>query len=135
VRLLLDINVVLDVALNRAPFVQDSAKLLNEIQLGHAEGFVAAHTITTVFYVMAKNQGASNASAVISQLLRIVDVVPADRADLVTALSLGWRDFEDAVQAVSALKVSADYIVTRDLHDFRGAVTPVHLPSHVLTLL
>jgi hypothetical protein len=68
-------------------------------------------------------------------MLRIVDVVPADRADMVAAISLGWNDFEDAVQAVSALKISADYIVTRDLHDFGKAATPAHSPSHVLGLL
>jgi hypothetical protein len=38
VKLLLDINVILDVALNRAPFAEDSAKLLNAVQLGRAEG-------------------------------------------------------------------------------------------------
>lgn len=134
-KLLLDINVILDVALNRAPFAEDSAKLLNAVQLGRAEGFVAAHTITTTFYVIAKNQGVSNAGAAISRMLRIVDVVPADRADMVAAISLGWDDFEDAVQAVSALKISADYIVTRDLHDFGKATTPAHSPSHVLALL
>jgi predicted nucleic acid-binding protein len=56
VKLFLDINVVLDVALNRAPFVQDSARLLSAIDQGSAEGFVATHTITTAFYVIAKNQ-------------------------------------------------------------------------------
>jgi len=48
---------------------------------------------------------------------------------------MGWKDFEDAVQAVCASKVGADYIVTRDLHDFRGASVPVRTPAQVLTLL
>lgn len=134
-RLLLDINVLLDVALKRAPFAHDSAQQLNAVVLGQAEGFVASHTLTTAFYVIAKNQGVLNATAVVAQMLRILDVVPADRVDLSQAVSLGWRDFEDAVQAVSALKIGADYIVTRDLHDFRAASTPAHPPSHVLTLL
>lgn len=134
-RLLLDTNVILDVALKRAPFVQDSATLLNEITLGRAEGFVAAHTITTAFYVIAKNQGVLNATATISQILRLVDVVPADRADLSLAISFAWRDFEDAVQAVCASKIGADYIVTRDVHDFQRATIPVRTPTHVLTLL
>jgi predicted nucleic acid-binding protein len=135
VRLLLDINVVLDVALNRAPFVQDSALLLNAVDQGRAEGFVAAHTITTAFYVTAKIQGVQVATAAISRLLEIVDVVPADRADLLRALSLGWRDFEDAVQAVSAEKIEADAIVTRDPKDFQGATITVRSPAQVLALL
>ncbi len=134
-RLLLDINVVLDVALKRMPFLTDSAKLLTVVDQGSAEGFVATHTITTAHYVIAKNQGVLNATAAISQILRIVDVVPADRADLVQAIAMSWKDFEDAVQAVCALKVGADYIVTRDQHDFRGAAVAVRTPAQVLALL
>lgn len=134
-RLLLDINVVLDVALNRAPFVQDSALLLNAVDQGRAEGFVAAHTITTAFYVTAKLQGVQVAMGAISQLLGIVDVVPADRGDLLRAISLGWRDFEDAVQAVSAENIAADAIVTRDPKDFQGATITVRSPAEVLALL
>jgi predicted nucleic acid-binding protein len=135
VRLLLDINVVLDVALNRVPFVLDSARVLTAVDQKRAEGFVAAHTITTAFYVIAKNQGVPSATAAVSQILGIVDVVPADRADLMQALSMGWRDFEDAVQAVCAAKIGADYIITRDLHDFQGAPVPVQTPAQVMTLL
>jgi len=72
VRLLLDINVVLDVALKRMPFVADSATLLTAVDQGDAVGFVATHTITTSHYVIAKNQGVLSATAAVSQLLRIV---------------------------------------------------------------
>lgn len=133
--LFLDINVVLDVALNRAPFVQDSARVLTAIDQGRAKGFVATHTITTAFYVIAKNQGAPSATAAISHLLGIVDVVPVDRADLLDAIALGWRDFEDAVQGVCASKIGADYIVTRDVNDFRQASVPVQTPTQVLAVI
>ncbi|HST58836.1 MAG TPA: PIN domain-containing protein [Longimicrobium sp.] len=134
-KLLLDVNVVLDVALNRMPFVVDAARVLTGIDRGRAQGYVAAHTVTTVFYVVAKNQGYQGAVAAVAELLRILDVVPAERADLSQALSLGWRDFEDAVQSVSATKAGADYIVTRDLKDFRDSVVPVCEPAFVLPLL
>ncbi|HYW14124.1 MAG TPA: PIN domain-containing protein [Longimicrobium sp.] len=68
-------------------------------------------------------------------LLRILDVVPAERADLSHALSLGWRDFEDAVQTVSASKAGADCIVTRDLKDFRASPVPARDPAFILPLL
>jgi predicted nucleic acid-binding protein len=105
VRLLIDANVVLDVALRRVPFVADSARLLTAVNQGRAEGFVASHTVTTAFYVIAKNQGVASATAAIAQLLQLVGVVPADRSDFLQAISLGWRDFEDAVQSVSAAKI------------------------------
>jgi predicted nucleic acid-binding protein len=120
---------------NRAPFVQDSALVLTAVDEGRAEGLVAAHTITTAYYVTAKIRDVQVATAAISKLLGIVDVIAADRADLLRAISLGWRDFEDAVQAVSAEKIAADAIVTRDPKDFQGATTTVRSPAEVLALL
>jgi hypothetical protein len=51
------------------------------------------------------------------------------------ALSLGWREFEDAVQSVSATKAGADYIVSRDPKDFRDSTIPVRDPAFILPLL
>lgn len=36
------------------------------------------------------------------------------------ALTLPMRDYEDAIQAACALKIGADYIVTRNVKDFEG---------------
>lgn len=37
------------------------------------------------------------------------------------ALALGFPDFEDALQTACAIKVNADWIVTRNVRDFRNA--------------
>jgi predicted nucleic acid-binding protein len=50
-------------------------------------------------------------------------------------MALGWNDFEDAVQAVCATKAGADFIVTRDLQDFRASTVPAHEPAYILSLL
>lgn len=133
--LLIDINVILDVALERAPFAKDAARLLVSVDRGRAKGYVATHTVTTLFYVVAKNRGADAATRVVSNMLRVLDVVPADRADLRDAISLGWKDFEDAVQAVCASKINADFIVTRDLSDFKKSQVPAVDPAGALARL
>jgi predicted nucleic acid-binding protein len=45
------------------------------------------------------------------------------------------REIEDAVQAASALKIGADYLVTRNEKDFRSAPVPTAAPATVLALL
>jgi predicted nucleic acid-binding protein len=135
VKLLLDINVVLDVMLNRQPWAAEAARLLAAVERGVAAGYVAGHTITTAHYVVAKTHGQAAAASAVSDLLRIVDVVAVDRTDFLHALSLGWKDFEDAVQAGSALKIGADFIVTRNEKDFAGAPIPPTRPGAVLSLL
>lgn len=133
--LLLDINIVLDVILQRQPWALEAAQLLAAIERGKATGYVAGHTITTAHYVTAKAQDRSIAGTAISDLLRIVDVAPVERADFHQALALGWTDFEDAVQAVCALKIGADYIVTRNEEDFQGIRIPARPAGVILAML
>ncbi|MBX6362470.1 MAG: PIN domain-containing protein [Gemmatimonadetes bacterium] len=133
-RLLLDVNIVLDVALEREPWFGEAAVLLSEIERGHATGFIAAHTVTTYHYIVGK-QARSKAVEATADLLRIMEVVPAEKADFLEALALNLPDFEDAVQAVAALKVGADYLVTRNADDFRGAAIPLRTAGEILAIL
>ena len=48
------------------------------------------------------------------------------------ALSLGWPDFEDAVQAAAASKVKATHLVTRNPRDFKTLPIEVLTPEELL---
>ncbi|WP_420127803.1 PIN domain-containing protein [Longimicrobium sp.] len=132
---LLDANILLDFLQRRPGFVKPAAALFAAIEKKRATGYVAGHTITTIYYILRRSEGAAAAVSAVSNLLEVLEVVPVQRKDFVRALALGWRDFEDAVQAVCADKVGADYLVTRNLDDFRDSPVPAHAPSHVLRLL
>lgn len=134
-RLLLDINVLLDVILGRQPWAADAALLLSAIERRVAEGYVASHTITTIYYVVAKARDRRVAAVAVTDLLRIVRVVPMESADFSQALVLGLGGFEDAAQASAGLKIGADYVVTRDEKHFRGGPLPPRTPGEVLALL
>jgi predicted nucleic acid-binding protein len=139
-KLLVDINVVLDVILEREEFLQDSGELLTAIDEDvaglSASGFIAGHTVTTIHYITTKQKSRREADAAVSDLLRIVRVVPVELIDFAQALALDLRDFEDAVQAAAALKVGADYLVTRNPRDFAGVPgLEVRTPAQVLALL
>ena len=56
-KVLLDTNVVLDVLANREPFVADSAAVLSLVEDRKAEGFVAAHSVTTLYYLLRREVG------------------------------------------------------------------------------
>ena len=132
-RLLLDINVVLDVILEREPWVAEGALLFSAIQEGHAEGYLAGHTIPTIHYIVRENRkDRSVADSAVGKLLRIFTVVAAENADLQQALALGFSDFEDAVQVACAVKANADRIVTRNAKDFRKSPIACESPGAVL---
>ena len=65
-KLLIDINVLLDMFLQREPWGGDAAKLLSAIEAGRGTAYVAGHTITTAYYVVARAKGKPFAAAMVS---------------------------------------------------------------------
>lgn len=134
-KVLVDIDVILDVLLQRDPWASESAQLLAAAERADMAGFVAGHTVTTVYYLTRKARGREAADQAVIDLLRIAEVVPVEATDFHQALTLGFRDFEDAVQAACALKISADYVATRNIADFRRLSIPSQAPGAILALL
>ncbi|MBI4538880.1 MAG: PIN domain-containing protein [Gemmatimonadetes bacterium] len=119
----------------REPWVRDSAAVLSLIEASDAEGFVAAHTLTTLDCLLAKYLSPKKAASTLVSLLNLVRATSVDHETLLKAFSLGWTDFEDAVQAVCALQIGADFLVTRDAKAFSGLWIPVVSPSELLSIL
>lgn len=133
--LLVDTNVVLDVILDREPWATDAVRLLDTIERGGAKGFVAAHAVTTVHYVVARATDRATANSAVADLLEVLTVVETGAAEFHRALAMGLGDFEDAVQAAACFTAGADYLVTRNARDFKGAPVSTRTPGEVLALL
>lgn len=132
---LLDTDVVLDLLLEREGFVEAAAALFDAQDAGEIRVFVSAITPLNVFYIAAKVLGRQNTEEAIYELLGSVDVCTIDYQVLQQALSLSFKDYEDAVQVASALSAHLGAIVTRNLPDYRNSPLPVYSPSDFLTLL
>ncbi|MEJ7811509.1 MAG: PIN domain-containing protein [Gemmatimonadaceae bacterium] len=132
---LVDTNVILDVILERRPWAADAALLLDAVARRKVRGYVAGHAVPTVHYIVEKEAGRAAANTGVSDLLQVLSVVPLEMADFQRALAMQLRDFEDAVQVAACLKVGADYLVTRNGKDFKGAPAAVRTPGEVLATL
>ncbi len=58
-QVLFDSDVLLDVLLNRHPFVIDSAKALNTVATDQVKGFLAGHAVTNLYYIMRRQLSSS----------------------------------------------------------------------------
>lgn len=125
-RILVDVNVILDVLLDRQPHVEGSAAVWAAIETGSSEGLLAAHAVTTIHYLIRKELDAARTRRIISAMLRVFRVATVDGAVIQNALELPLPDFQDAVTAAAALLAGCDYIVTRDPKGFRES--PVRRP-------
>lgn len=119
----------------RDPWAGPAAVLLAALETNQAQGFVAAHTLPTVHYVVAKSQDRDTATRAMHDLLRLLDVVTVEKQDFYRALSLPLDELEDAVQAAAAFRIDAEYLVTRNEPDFKGASIATAAPSTILSLL
>ncbi len=131
-KVMFDTNVVLDVLLEREPYVEAAAKLFALVDTGGMEGSICATTATTVYYIAAKAAGRERANALVRELLALFDVAHVDRGVLDGALDLDFADFEDAVLHEAARVGGMAAIVTRDRRDFAKATLPVYDPAELL---
>ena len=134
-RVLVDVNVVLDVLLDRQPHVEGSAAVWAAIETGSCEGLLAAHAVTTIHYLIRKELGAARAKRTVSAMLRVFRVALVDTVVIQHALELPLPDFEDAVTAAAAQLAGCDYIVSRDPKGFRGSALRCVTPETAAPLL
>lgn len=135
IRVLLDVNIVLDVLANREPFAEDAAAVLQLAEGGVIDGLLSAHTVTTLHYLLSRHLGKARAKKVLGDLLQLVGVVAVDENRIRHALAMNWTDFEDAVQAACAETAAADYLVTRDKKGFKQSAVGVVTSAELIAIL
>lgn len=134
-RILIDLNVVVDVLNKREPFFEASAAVLAAAETGHIEGWLAAHSVTTLFYLIAKNTSSAAARVQLTRLVQFLKIAAVDGRTIEQALALPYKDFEDAVQMMAGVHVGVEYMVTRDLSGFKAGPLPALTPPELLALL
>jgi predicted nucleic acid-binding protein len=134
-RILLDVNLILDVLLDRQPHAEAASRVWEAVETGRAEGFLSAHAVTTIHYLNARATKAATARDTTTALLSVFSVASVDEAVLGEATALGWDDFEDAVTAAAARAARCDALVTRNRADFRRSPVRVLTPEQAAAWL
>jgi len=135
VKALFDTNVVLDVLLDRHPFVDDSARLMSGVECSELCGILCATTVTTIHDLMTKAVGNRSALKHLGLLLSLFEVAPVNRAVIENALDLGFSDFADAVLVEAARHAGAEYVITTNITDFKNSSMPAYTPAGLLQLM
>ncbi|MCD8376593.1 MAG: PIN domain-containing protein [Oscillospiraceae bacterium] len=133
--LLIDANVLLDVLQNRKAHVQDSSVIWKLCETKRAKGCISALTFANLIYVMRKELEPAKVEEILRFLSLIFEFVDFSASDLSRAAQLRWEDFEDAVQSVTAARICADYIITRNVKDFVKSKVPAFTPSEFVARL
>ena len=130
--ILLDTDVLLDVALDRAPFAEPATELLNQIERARETACMAWHTVANLHYLTARARGNERAREFVLDLTRFISVAATNTAGILYAAQLPMNDFEDAMQVAAARSGGARFIVTRNLRDYEASPIPAISPQEML---
>ncbi len=133
-KVLLDTNIILDIALKRQPFFEDALELFRLIDRRMIIGNITASTVTDIYYISRKEKGHNDAINFIKGLVEVVEVIGVDRDVIISALTLDIKDFEDAIQVAASVSNGIDVIITRNKNDFTNASSEIVTPREFLTL-
>lgn len=133
--ILLDTDVLVDVALDREGYADDAAELLDSVENGEVRAAVAWHTISNLCYLVAPSHGAIRTRDFILQLVSVVEVAKTGTEAIRYAAELPLSDFEDAMQVAAARGCGAHRIVTRNLRDYARSPIRAVSPAQALTEL
>jgi predicted nucleic acid-binding protein len=133
-RVLIDSDVLLDIALAREPFVEHSSMVLAIFEQKLCAGVVSSNILTNVYYVLRKLSSNEQARDFIRDLLQIIEVVSVNHNAVLEALDSEFTDFEDGIQHFAALEARCDCIVTRNNMDYAKAAIPVYSPREFIAL-
>jgi predicted nucleic acid-binding protein len=134
-RILVDTNILLDYLLTRAPFCEYAKKIIVACTEGKIQGCIAAHSISNMFYILRKDYSIKERREALSSLCLIFDVEGIDKEKILVGLqNEDFSDFEDCLQMECAKAYRAEYIVTRNIDDFKTSEVKAILPNEYLTV-
>ncbi len=134
-RILIDTNVLLDYVLTREPFYEDAKSIVAVCADGKIKGCIAAHSISNMFFILRKDYNAEERREILVNLCSLFDVEGIDKAKLMAGLqNENFSDFEDCLQMECAKAYGAEYIVTRNVGDYKSSEIKAIMPKDFLRL-
>jgi predicted nucleic acid-binding protein len=134
-RAIVDTDVVLDVLLEREPFVKPAVEVFRLAEESRIVAFICATTVTTIDYLLVKSLQKPKAREALHRLISLFEIATVNRRVIERALVSKILDFEDAVLNEAAQMAGADFVITRNTKDFVGSTQKVCDPNEFLALL
>ncbi|MDR2718892.1 MAG: PIN domain-containing protein [Treponema sp.] len=71
--ILIDTNIILDYLIARQPFIDNADKILRLCFQQKCSGYIAAHSVTNIFYILRKHYSASERKKMLIELCEFID--------------------------------------------------------------
>ncbi|MCI5582831.1 MAG: PIN domain-containing protein [Anaeroplasma sp.] len=134
-KVLIDTNVILDVLYKREGFYEDSLKIWKLCETRKLDGYISALSIPNIVYILRRELDPEKTLEVINNINLVFKIYDLKSDIIMQAAEKKTKDYEDALQMVTAQKLKASFIVTRNIKDFAGSKIIAVKPSELLERL
>ena len=131
-KVLIDTNIIVDVALDRDPFFIDGEQVIRFVEQQEIESYISASTFSDLYYIIRKSKGHIWTLQFLQRMATLCQVATVDSATINMALTVNFRDFEDAIQYSTAALNHLDAIITRNPRDFPVATPRIITPEELI---
>ena len=134
-KVLIDTNVLIDFILMREPYASNAEKILFQCKNQTITGCVAAHSIMNIFYILRKEYTQQERRLILLNLCQILTVVGITKDNIENVLkNEEFTDMEDCLQMECAINFDVEYIITRNIKDFKESCIPAIEPQEFLKI-
>lgn len=128
-------NVLLDYLTTRKPYFNDSYAILLMCAEEKINGYVAFHSIPDIYYILRKTHDTRVRREMLLGICNILTVTSASHESVISAIkNVMFKDLEDCLQDKCAAEVNADYIITRNISDFKSSKVKAVTPEQFLSI-
>ena len=133
-KVFIDTDIILDVALAREPFFSSSKTILSMAENNIIIGNISSNCVANIYYILRKSGGDNKARKFILNIVKYITVIAIDHQNVLEALKSKFSDFEDALQHSSAVENRCEYIITRNIEDYKSSKIKVLLPKEFIVM-
>ncbi|QKJ31981.1 PIN domain-containing protein [Mucilaginibacter mali] len=123
-KVFIDSDIILDLIFQRQPFFKYSQVLFDGV-FPEYELTTSALILANVHYLIRKHVNKATAKDIIKNVTDILKVFPFEKQHILLAVSSDHSDFEDSIQYHIAMQNKCDFILTRNLKDYKHSTIPV----------
>ena len=118
-KIFVDTNIFIDILLNREPFINDAVMVYRLCENNLIDGYIAPTTINNIYYIYRKAKEIEKIKEYLADISTVFTVATLDSQSIQKANKLQISDYEDALQYAMALANGCEYLITRNIKDFK----------------
>ena len=135
-RVMIDTCVSMDLIQKRKEFFEDAKIIFEAIKDEKIEGYITVKSLMDIHYVTKHILHDETAvRTMLQNLITILKLTDSLSKDAIAALNSATSDYEDAMMIESSKSLGMDYIITRNINDYKKSSIPAITPNDFIKLI